>query len=171
MSCSSIRTTSGRFVLSPKICLELEEDTDEGLQVPEEFAAILGDQDLFNNPSQLTSKEILARAEAFVRKPRRTPVPTTIRGEVHPHRPDLQSAYSAPAVSRSGGVRLPGERPASVSAHAANSNYMSRPPLVSPQAHSFHVPHHPVQASPYQQDVYRRPQDQQQHDIVAANLR
>ncbi|KAK4703927.1 hypothetical protein P7C70_g2288, partial [Phenoliferia sp. Uapishka_3] len=40
---------------------ELLEFQDEFWQVPEEFSSILHDPDLFSNPSQLTSKEILAR--------------------------------------------------------------------------------------------------------------
>ena len=86
---------SGRFVFrfsSPRMVFSNE---IEMIQVPPEFASILNDQDLFSNPSQLTSKEILARAENYVRRNGNRSGATT-RGEVQPHLPDYRQAYLAP---------------------------------------------------------------------------
>ncbi|KAI5475752.1 Rho GTPase-activating protein [Pseudohyphozyma bogoriensis] len=168
---------------------ELLEFQDEFWQVPEEFAAILNDQDLFNNPSQLTSKEILARAENYVRKPRKNAGMTT-RGEVHPLRPDFQQAYSAPAVaSRPGGSGgplpnglRPNERPTSFSTYAPNPAGL---PLRQPQPvrpppqgaggpASYHGTTSPGYApAPYQPqpspDQFRRPSgDGPRHPQIAA---
>ncbi|KAK4056836.1 Rho-type GTPase activating protein Rga1 [Microbotryomycetes sp. JL221] len=80
----------------------LLEHQDEFWQVPPECFAILQDQELFSNPSQLTSKEILARAERHIGSgaARQQQHPAVLhRGQAaHPQRPDLNSAWSAPSV-------------------------------------------------------------------------
>ncbi|KAM0787658.1 hypothetical protein ACM66B_003722 [Microbotryomycetes sp. NB124-2] len=86
-----------------RVVHDLLEHQDEFWQVPAECVAILHDQELFNNPSQLTSKEILTRAERYLGtgSSRQQMLPTTLphRGEVSaPQRPDLNSAWSAPTV-------------------------------------------------------------------------
>ena len=85
----------GRFVFSPLSSLPCSRTDESTRQVPPEFASILNDQDLFSNPSQLTSKEILARAENYVRRNGNRSGATT-RGEVQPHLPDYRQAYLSP---------------------------------------------------------------------------
>ncbi|KAM0749370.1 hypothetical protein T439DRAFT_290651 [Meredithblackwellia eburnea MCA 4105] len=153
---------------------ELLEFQDEFWQVPPEFVAILNDQDLFNNP-QLSSKEIISRAENFVRsnKSRRMDDPMS-RGEVHPHRPDLRQGWSAPNVAgRSGGpppnpLRANNERPISFSTYAPYQQMQQQPtqwppasgpprPNLNPQPHSFQSPHQHPYASPQASPDFRRP--------------
>ncbi|CEQ42436.1 SPOSA6832_04235 [Sporobolomyces salmonicolor] len=113
---------------------ELLELQDEFWEVPTECLSILNDQELFANPSQLTSKEILARAENHVRLNGRGAgwkggVSIT-RGEASPpQRPGLQEAWSAPAV--------PGSRPISTSvAPSSMRQYQERPvSFVAANAH------------------------------------
>ncbi|KAK4047008.1 Rho-type GTPase activating protein Rga1 [Microbotryomycetes sp. JL201] len=85
-----------------RVVHDLLEHQDEFWQVPTECVAILHDRDLFSNPSQITSKEILTRAERYLgnghtRQVQQQSLPH--RGEVAgPQRPDLNSAWSAPTV-------------------------------------------------------------------------
>ncbi|GAA6027221.1 hypothetical protein JCM8097_002498 [Rhodosporidiobolus ruineniae] len=100
-----------------RVVHELLENQDEFWEVPAECLSILNDQELFANPSQLTSKEILARAENHVRLHGREGFRSTglqiSRGEASaPQRPGLQEAWSAPAVPGSG---RGGSRPLSTS--------------------------------------------------------
>lgn len=108
------------------------------------------DPDLFSNPSQLTSKEILTRcvvcfgtgwsradgrrrrAENYVRYNKTSRQQQATRGEVHPHRPDLRQGYSAPQVGRPPGGHLGGngpsrmnERPTSMSTYVPNAAQLS----------------------------------------------
>lgn len=41
------------------------------MQVPEELLAILSDQELFANPAELSSKDILKKAELYMRERQR----------------------------------------------------------------------------------------------------
>ncbi|GAA5978747.1 hypothetical protein JCM11641_006164 [Rhodosporidiobolus odoratus] len=99
-----------------RVVHELLELQDEFWEVPPECLSILNDRELFANPSQLTSKEILARAENHVRLNGRGGFKNSgvhiSRGEASaPQRPGLQEAWSAPAVPGSG----PSMRPLSTS--------------------------------------------------------
>ncbi|KAL8279045.1 hypothetical protein RQP46_008503 [Phenoliferia psychrophenolica] len=134
---------------------ELLEYQDEFWQVPHQFSSILDDQDLFNNPSQLTSKEILSRAENYVRSSK-SRQPRESRGEVHPQRPDLRQGWSAPAggIRPAGGngdgrgqatvnpLRTNNERPISFSTYAPNAAQLPLPPrpLHNQQSQSFSQP-------------------------------
>lgn len=119
--------------------------------------SILNDQELFSNPSQLTSKEILARAENHMRSNRRngTLPPILHRGEVNQMRPDYNQAYSAPvsapAHARGPGgsangssARQPNERPLSVSTNigAYPMRQALRSPIGSPGAGGFREQQH-----------------------------
>jgi RhoGAP domain len=73
--------------------LELLEHQDEFWQVPPDLEAILHDQELFSNPSELTSKAILKRAEGYVRARRANPE-TSRRAEVHAHQPNYHGQSS-----------------------------------------------------------------------------
>ncbi|GAA5851257.1 hypothetical protein JCM8547_004185 [Rhodosporidiobolus lusitaniae] len=100
-----------------RVVHELLELQDEFWEVPAECLSILNDQELFSNPSQLTSKEILARAENHVRLHGRGGFKNSgvhiSRGEASgPQRPGLQEAWSAPAVPGASGPNL---RPLSTS--------------------------------------------------------
>ncbi|KDE02242.1 hypothetical protein MVLG_07192 [Microbotryum lychnidis-dioicae p1A1 Lamole] len=105
---------------------ELLEWQDELWQVPADFVSVLSDQEFFSNPSQLTSKEILARADLHVRSAARkgsAPAPGSHRIEPYPSRPDLHATWSASSVSP---VTGPGLGPGSGSGPVSRSTY---PPL------------------------------------------
>ncbi|BGO94074.1 hypothetical protein NBRC10512_003707 [Rhodotorula toruloides] len=116
-----------------RVVHELLEMQDEFWEVPAECLSILNDQELFSNPSQLTSKEILARAENHIRLNGRATHWKVSRGEASPpRRPGLQEAWSAPAVPGGGG----GSRP--ISTYASPSPFRSpeRPTSYSNQPSS-----------------------------------
>lgn len=107
---------------------ELLELQDDFWEVPTECLSILNDQELFANPSQLTSKEILARTENHLsgRVGNGRGGVSITRGEASPaQRPGLQEAWSAPAV--------PGMRPMSTHAAPSHRNYQDRPISFSAQ--------------------------------------
>ncbi|GAA6063123.1 hypothetical protein JCM10212_002326 [Sporobolomyces blumeae] len=112
---------------------ELLELQDEFWEVPSECLSILNDQELFANPSQLTSKEILARTENHLsgRGGQWKGGVSISRGEASPaQRPGLQEAWSAPVV--------PGARPMSTSGGVSNRQYHERP--ISFSAQNFPYP-------------------------------
>ncbi|BGP32005.1 Rho-type GTPase activating protein Rga1 [Rhodotorula toruloides] len=116
-----------------RVVHELLELQDEFWEVPAECLSILNDQELFSNPSQLTSKEILARAENHIRLNGRATHWKVSRGEASPpRRPGLQEAWSPPAVPGGGG----GSRP--ISTYASPSPFRSpeRPTSYSNQPSS-----------------------------------
>ncbi|BGP16088.1 Rho-type GTPase activating protein Rga1 [Rhodosporidiobolus nylandii] len=133
-----------------RVVHELLELQDEFWEVPAECLSILNDQELFANPSQLTSKEILARAENHVRINGRSGFKGSgvhvSRGEASgPQRPGLQEAWSAPAVPGSGPSTRPlstsvspsqlrplDGRPLSISNHPGNAFGASHPHLPPP---------------------------------------
>ncbi|GAA5907653.1 uncharacterized protein JCM6883_001848 [Sporobolomyces salmoneus] len=109
---------------------ELLELQDDFWEVPTECLSILNDQELFANPSQLTSKEILARTENHLNGRGAGGRAVSIsRGEASPaQRPGLQEAWSAPTV--------PGMRPVSTSA-APHRNFQERPISFSAQNYPY----------------------------------
>ncbi|EGU12284.1 LIM domain-containing protein [Rhodotorula toruloides ATCC 204091] len=116
-----------------RVVHDLLELQDEFWEVPAECLSILNDQELFSNPSQLTSKEILARAENHIRLNGRATHWKVSRGEASPpRRPGLQEAWSAPAIPGGGG----GSRP--ISTYASPSPFRSpeRPTSYSNQPSS-----------------------------------
>ncbi|GAA5943464.1 uncharacterized protein JCM15063_006480 [Sporobolomyces koalae] len=103
-----------------RVVHELLELQDDFWEVPTECLSILNDQELFANPSQLTSKEILARTENHLNGRIGRGGVSITRGEASPaQRPGLQEAWSAPAV--------PGMRPMSTSAAPSHRNFQERP--------------------------------------------
>ncbi|GAA5838870.1 hypothetical protein JCM11251_003724 [Rhodosporidiobolus azoricus] len=113
-----------------RVVHELLELQDDFWEVPPECLSILNDQELFANPSQLTSKEILARAENHVRLNGRGGWKSSgvhiSRGEASaPQRPGLQEAWSAPAVPGSG----PSSRPLSTSVSPSSLRPFNDRPL------------------------------------------
>ncbi|GAA6021426.1 hypothetical protein JCM10207_004729 [Rhodosporidiobolus poonsookiae] len=114
-----------------RVVHELLEMQDEVWEVPAECLSILNDQELFANPSQLTSKEILARAENHIRSNGRGGWKTSAgvhisRGEASPpQRPGLQEAWSAPAVPGGG----PSLRPLSTSVSPSTLRHADGRPL------------------------------------------
>ncbi|GAA5959604.1 hypothetical protein JCM3765_007214 [Sporobolomyces pararoseus] len=114
---------------------ELLELQDDFWEVPTECLSILNDQELFANPSQLTSKEILARTENHLNGiaggGRGGGGVSISRGEASPaQRPGLQEAWSAPTV--------PGMRPISTSAAPSHRHFQERP--ISFSAQNFPYP-------------------------------
>lgn len=118
-------------------------------QVPAECVSILNDQELFSNPTQLTSKEILARAENHVRFANRRagsgPAPIPHRGEVQPQRPDFNQAYSAPALFAPGSG--PPSRPGSTNPLAPRP-LNERPISFSTQAGAYSAGGIPLRHAP-----------------------
>lgn len=137
--------------------------------MPDEFASILNDQDLFSNPSELTSKQILARAENYVKRNLNKSPSTPVRGTAHqPQRPDFQQAYSAPALTDSGRrkradselptnyPRAPFERPVSFSTYAPGVVSATSSPI-STAPHLLPLPLPSRQATP--NSPYRHSED------------
>jgi hypothetical protein len=85
--------TRDESFLAIRAVLELLEYQDEFWQVPPDLEAILQDQELLSNPSELTSKAILKRAEGYVRARRANPE-TSRRAEVHAHHPNYHGPTS-----------------------------------------------------------------------------
>ncbi|SCV74044.1 BQ2448_6476 [Microbotryum intermedium] len=133
-------------------------------EVPTDFVAVLSDQEFFSNPSQLTSKEILARADLHVRSSARkgsAPTPASQRNEPHPPRPDLHATWSASSVSP-----VTGPGPMARSTYpplpTAGGNHPSKPLSERPLSSSIH--HHamngnaiPVRSIPSPQTYQRSP--------------
>ncbi|BGP48100.1 Rho-type GTPase activating protein Rga1 [Rhodotorula kratochvilovae] len=129
---------------SARVVHELLELQDEFWEVPAECLSILNDQELFANPSQLTSKEILARAENHIRLFGRGGGFKVSRGEASPpRRPGLQEAWSAPAVPGGGPG---GSRPLSTSVSPSQLlRSPDRPISFANQQHpSGPIPPHPA---------------------------
>ncbi|GAA5842625.1 hypothetical protein JCM9279_003642 [Rhodotorula babjevae] len=127
-----------------RVVHELLELQDEFWEVPAECLSILNDQELFANPSQLTSKEILARAENHIRLFGRGTGFRVSRGEASPpRRPGLQEAWSAPVVP--GGLPS-GSRPLSTSVSPSQLLRSPERPVAyaNPQQPSGPVPPHPA---------------------------
>ncbi|KPV75517.1 uncharacterized protein RHOBADRAFT_36373 [Rhodotorula graminis WP1] len=127
-----------------RVVHELLELQDEFWEVPAECLSILNDQELFANPSQLTSKEILARAENHIRLFGRGTGFRVSRGEASPpRRPGLQEAWSAPVVP--GGLPS-GSRPLSTSVSPSQLLRSPERPVAfaNPQQASGPVPPHPA---------------------------
>ncbi|GAA5899433.1 hypothetical protein JCM6882_009115 [Rhodosporidiobolus microsporus] len=125
-----------------RVVHELLELQDDFWEVPPECLSILNDQELFANPSQLTSKEILARAENHVRVNGRGGWKNSgvhiSRGEASaPQRPGLQEAWSAPAVPGSG----PGSRPLSTSVSPSSLRPLNDRPLSFSNMGGHPLPH------------------------------
>ncbi|GJN89320.1 hypothetical protein Rhopal_002300-T1 [Rhodotorula paludigena] len=129
-----------------RVVHELLENQDEFWEVPAECLSILNDQELFANPSQLTSKEILLRAENHIRLNGRGASGFRVsRGEASPpRRPGLQEAWSAPAVPGGGPS---GSRPLSTSVSPAMLMRSPDRPSASSHQHqhsaSASIPPHP----------------------------
>ncbi|GAA6058086.1 hypothetical protein JCM3770_001105 [Rhodotorula araucariae] len=129
---------------SARVVHELLELQDEFWEVPAECLSILNDQELFANPSQLTSKEILARAENHIRLFGRGGGFKVSRGQASPpRRPGLQEAWSAPAVPGGGPG---GSRPLSTSVSPSQLlRSPERPISLMNQPHpSGPIPPHPA---------------------------
>jgi len=117
--------TKDESFLAVRCVHELLEWQDEMWTVPDEFVAILDDHELLSRPDQLTSKEILGKAEAYVGSRSRSASHTRPRGLSRaveppglgggmPQRPDLATAYSAPALAtpNARSATLPSDNPA-----------------------------------------------------------
>ncbi|GAA5989573.1 hypothetical protein JCM10908_000535 [Rhodotorula pacifica] len=86
-----------------RVVHELLERQDEYWEVPVECLSILNDQELLSNPAQLTSKEILLRAESHIRLNGAAGHLRVSRGQTGAQRrPGLQEAWSAPHLTGSG---------------------------------------------------------------------
>ncbi|GAA5861735.1 hypothetical protein JCM3774_002689 [Rhodotorula dairenensis] len=86
-----------------RVVHELLERQDEYWEVPVECLSILNDQELLSNPAQLTSKEILLRAESHIRSNGAAGHLRISRGQTGAQRrPGLQEAWSAPHLNGSG---------------------------------------------------------------------
>lgn len=91
---------------------EMLQYQDELFTVPQELAGILSDQDLFTNPAELSSKDILKKAEVHVRERQRqrergSPYEKQqasfkggFRGEVKHTHPHYHAPFSPPSYQR-----------------------------------------------------------------------
>lgn len=91
---------------------EMLEYQDELFSVPQELAGILEDQDLFMNPAELSSKDILKRAEMHIHERQRqrergsplehqqAPFRGGSRGEVKHTHPHYHAPFSPPSALR-----------------------------------------------------------------------
>ncbi|KEI39980.1 uncharacterized protein L969DRAFT_16655 [Mixia osmundae IAM 14324] len=80
---------------------DLLQHQNEFWQTPEEFVAILEDQELFSNPSELTSKDILRRCEYFIRAQEKAREQQQVAQPRQPIRSRGEVQASSPSVFQS----------------------------------------------------------------------